>query len=169
MLAGAGFQQRGAELQVGQRCGATLANQIEGLHIAAQTEPLDHMTRQARTQITGTGADHHSVDLVRSDPGLGYGTFGRLGREHGRVREKTSGKGVGVYAEHLGQRINGESARLNAVIALQHSACDQVRAGIQSRIPVRMFERLQAFGFGVACCGSGGSDSEKKHGWGVPC
>ena len=51
-----------AELQVRQRRGAALADEVEGLHVGAQAEPLDDVARQARAQVAGAGADDDGVD-----------------------------------------------------------------------------------------------------------
>ena len=65
----AGADQRSAELQVRQRRGAALADEVEGLHVGAQPEPLDDVAREARAQIAGAGADDDGVDRRRIEPG----------------------------------------------------------------------------------------------------
>ena len=67
---GAGTDQRSRELKVRQRGGAALADEVVGLHVGAQAEPLGDVAREARAKIAGARADDDGADLVGGEPGV---------------------------------------------------------------------------------------------------
>ena len=89
-------EQRPAELQVRQGGGAALADQVVGLDVGAQAEPLDDVAGEARAEIAGAGADDDRVDVSRLEPGRGQRLRAGLGRQRRRVGEKAPVERVGV-------------------------------------------------------------------------
>ena len=73
-----------------------------------------------------------------------------LGRERRRMREEAPVERVGIDREDLVERVEREPARLDAVVALQDRAGDEVRARVEPREPVGALERAEALGLGVA-------------------
>ena len=102
-------EQRARELQVGQRGGAALADQVVGLDVGAQAEPLDDVAGEARAQIAGAGADDDRVDVAARRARPRERRRAGLGGERRRVREEAPVERVGVDREHLVER--GSSAR----------------------------------------------------------
>ena len=159
----AGADQRSAQLQVRQRRGAALADEVEGLHVGAQAEPFDDVAREARAQIAGAGADDDGVDRRRIEPGRGERARPGLGGERRRMGEKAPIERVGVDREHLVERIEREPARLDAVVALQDGPGDEVGPAVEAGEPVRALEGRQALGLGVARRGRGRAEAAKVH------
>ncbi len=156
-------QQRAAELQVGQGGRAALADQVVGLDVGAQAEALDDIAGQARAQVAGAGADDDRVDRGRLEPRGGQRARRCLGGERRRVREEAPVQRVGIDREDLVERVEREPARLDAVVALQDGAGDEVRARVEPPEPVGALEGRQAFGLGETRRGMSGADSAKVH------
>jgi hypothetical protein len=163
VLAGVGRQQRTPKLKVRQCRRAALADQIEGLHVGAQSQPFDHVTREPRAQVAGAGANDEHVDVGRLQPGPGQCAFGRLRGEQGRVSEEAPRERVRVDCEGFGKRVNGKSPRFDPVVAPHDSARDDVRALVELHEPVGAFECLKALSLGVARRRRGRADSAKVH------
>ena len=104
-----------------------------------------------------------TASIVRGvDAGRGQRARAGLGGQRRRMGEKAPVERVGIDREHLVERIEREAARLDAVVALQDRARDQVRAGIETREPVGALEGGQAFGLGVATRRGGGAEAAKN-------
>ena len=95
--------QRSAELQVRQRRGATLADEVEGLHVGAQAEPLDDVAREAGAQIAGAGADDDGVDRRR-----------RRARPTASARAAASAASVGAWARKRRSSVSGSIANTSS-------------------------------------------------------
>jgi len=108
-----------------------LTDQIERLHISAQTQALNDISRKTRTQITGTCADDDGADISRFKTTFEQRFFCRLSCEGRRVAEKTLCQRVGIDTENVVERVNRKPARFNAIVALQDSAGDEMRTRIQ--------------------------------------
>ena len=126
------------------------------------------MARQAGTQVAGAGANHDCVNLGSRQPGLRQRALPGTGRQHRRMSGKALGQRIGVDAEHLGQRIDRQAPRLDAVVALQHGLRHPVGARIEPAKPFRRLERRQALRLGVAMSRRCGGDSGKEHGRSEP-
>lgn len=85
-----------------------------------------------------------------------------MGRETARQRVRIDG-------EDFVERIDGEPARFDAVVALKYGARYEMGAIIQPRKPVRLLERAQALRLGKASGGCGGADAKDEHGSGHCC
>ena len=105
-----------------------MPDQIQREDVRAQTEPFAHVTRQARAQITGAGADEHRVDFRRRASGILQGAVGGFRRQRGRVFGETRLKRVGRELEYLRQRVEGQVARGDAVVAAEHLFKNGTRA-----------------------------------------
>ena len=108
--------------RLGKRRGAALADQVEGLHVGAQAEPLDDVARQARAEVAGAGADDDRVD--RGQRGRrGQRPRRRLGGERRRVARNRRSSVSGSIANTSSSE---SSARRRASMPL--SRCRTVRA-----------------------------------------
>ena len=151
-------------MKIGQGCCAALADQVVRANILAQPQPLQHVPGQAGADVPRAGADHHGIDLSGGQSRFAQRALRRLGGQHGRMRREARRERIGIDGEHVGQRVQRQPARLDAVIALQYRARYQMGAGIETTIPVRFLEGRQALGLGVSRRRGGSTDSAKVHG-----
>ena len=80
-----------------------------------------------------------------------------------RLREKAPRQRVRVDREDFVERIEGEPARLDAVVALQDGARHAMGARVEAREPVGSLEGCQALRLGVAGCRRRRADASEVH------
>ena len=132
---------RGA--QVGQRRGASLADQIETEDIGAQPEALAHIAREPGTQVAGAGADEHRVDVARLQVRIAQCRARRRRGELGRVAREPRVQRVGVGLERFFERLQREVPRPDAVALAQE---DMLQRGLRARFQDGELRRaLQCF------------------------
>ena len=101
--------------------------------------------------------------VARVESGRTSARVAAVAGERRRMREKASAERVGVDREDFGERVEREAARLDAVVALQDGAGEEVRARIESPEPVGGLEGRQAFSLGVARRRGRRADSANVH------
>ena len=80
------------------------------------------------------------------------------------MRQEAPVEGVGIDGEDVVEGIERQAPRLDAVVALQDGAGDEVRARVEAGEPGRALERVEAFGLGVTRGWRGGADAADVHG-----
>ncbi len=103
--------------QVGQRRAAALADQVERLHVCAQTKSLGEIAGEAWTEITRTRADHDGIDVAGADARVAHRPDSRLSRERWRMRREPALQRVRIDCEYFRERIEGQAARGDPVVA----------------------------------------------------
>ena len=156
-------EQRLREAQVGQRRGAALTDQVECLNVARQPEPLDHVTREPGTKVSGARADDHGVDVGRQEPGVVERACAGLGGERRRVRHETRVQRVGIDSEAFVERVERKTTGLDPVVVEQHGFRDRVGAAVEATEPLRCREGIPALGLAVALRRVGGAQSVHEH------
>ena len=121
------------------------------------------MSGQAGAQISSACTDDYGVDAAGVEPALDKRALSGLRGKQRRMGEKALRQRVRVNGKHFVERFNCQSSRLDAVIALQHGARNEVRARIEPREPLRGAKRFKAFRFGVPRVWGRGGDGAHVH------
>src|SRR5258706_14185172 len=103
MIAFARGQEGFSGPQIWQGGAAALADQIQHESIRPNSKPLTNKTGEARTQISGAGADQDGIQLVSGEARVGEGFFRGFGGKTRRMIEKTSVQRVGRNIKGFGE------------------------------------------------------------------
>ena len=137
-------EQRFGRAHVRQGGAASLADEIERQNVGRQAEPLGHVTRQARAQISGARADDHRVDVAGRETGVVERALCGARCDRRRVLRKSRVEHVGIEIEGLGQVFEREVAAADAVVAAQHFPEDRLRSRVERRKVIGRDKRVPA-------------------------
>ena len=151
------------ELPVGQGAGAALADEVEAEDRGPQPQPFGNISAQTGAQITRARRNDHGIDRLRLQVRAAQcGGAGRRGEPRCMGGESPVQR-VGVDAEHVGERVDREPARLDAIVARQHRLRHRVRARVQAAEPVRRGECIPAVAFRITSLGQRRADGIHIH------